>query len=315
MPTTALILPGLYSSGPGHWQTLWEQMDARCVRVEQDDWAAPRCADWVARLNEAIARTDGYVAFVAHSTACLLVAHWAMQSTDEQRARVRGALLVAPSDPEGPAYPAGPSGFTPVPLAPLPFPSIVVASTNDEYVTLDRATAYAAAWGSRLENVGAAGHLNGAIGLGVWPAGRAWLEEVRGGEPLAPPPYYHGTRAQLAPGDLIRPGFTSNYGRGKSAAWVYFAATLDAATWGAELARGETTARIYVVEPTGLFEHDPNLTNARFPGNPTRSYRTREPLRVIGEIVEWTPHAPELLDSMRAHIARLAEAGVEATEE
>ena len=111
----------------------------------------------------------------------MAVAHWARDASPERLAQVRGALLVAPSDPEGPAYPDGPTGFAPVPLARLPFASIVVASTNDEYITLEQARRYADAWGSRFVDVGASGHLNSASGLGDWPDGRALLDALRAG--------------------------------------------------------------------------------------------------------------------------------------
>lgn len=150
------------------------------MRVEQADWATPRRADWVRALADAVARLDGEAVLVGHSTACALVAHWAADAGPDALVRVRGALLVAPSDPEGARYPVGPTGFAPVPMQRLPFPSIVVASTDDEYVGLDRARAYAEAWGSRFVNAGAAGHLNGASGLGAWPAGRALLDALRG---------------------------------------------------------------------------------------------------------------------------------------
>lgn len=127
--------------------------------------------------------------------------------------------------------------------------------------------------------------------------------------------FLHGTKAELKPGDLIEPGRSSNYGSRDSAAFVYMTATLDAATWGAELAIGEGRGRIYIVEPTGPFEDDPNLTDKRFPGNRTRSYRTRAPLRVVGEIVGWTGHAPESLAAMKEGLARLAAEGVEAINE
>jgi rifampin ADP-ribosylating transferase len=99
--------------------------------------------------------------------------------------------------------------------------------------------------------------------------------------------YYHGTRADLKPGDLIEPGYNSNYGSRKRANHVYLTATVDAAVWGAELAEGDGIGRIFIVEPTGPIEDDPNLTDKRFPGNPTKSYRSRDPLRVTGELVEW----------------------------
>jgi hypothetical protein len=129
------------------------------------------------------------------------------------------------------------------------------------------------------------------------------------------PGYLHGTKADLRPGDLIEPGRTSNYGERKNAAFVYLTGTLDAATWGAELAVGDGPGRIYIVEPMGPLEDDPNLTDKKFPGNPTRSFRTRAPLRVIGEIIDWKGHAPEQLQAMKDGLARLAAQGVEAIEE
>ena len=127
--------------------------------------------------------------------------------------------------------------------------------------------------------------------------------------------YYHGTKAGLKPGDLIEPGYNSNYGKRKKAAYVYLTATLDAATWGAELALGEGPGRIYVVEPTGPIEDDPNLTDKKYPGNPTKSYRTRDPLRVIGEIRDWQGHPPEQLKAMKDHLDQLKQLGVEAIED
>jgi rifampin ADP-ribosylating transferase len=127
--------------------------------------------------------------------------------------------------------------------------------------------------------------------------------------------YYHGTKADLKPGDLIEAGYRSNYGQMKKAGWVYLTATLNAATWGAELAGGEGRGRIYIVEPTGPFEDDPNLTDKKFPGNPTKSYRSRFPLRVIGEVTDWQPHSDEELQAMKDHLQRLKEQGIEAIED
>jgi len=123
--------------------------------------------------------------------------------------------------------------------------------------------------------------------------------------------YLHGTKADLAVGDLLQPGRPSNFGGGRTAGHVYVTATLDAATWGAELAQGDGPGRIYIVEPTGPLEDDPNVTDKRFPGNPTRSYRTREPVRVVGELEDWVGHPPEQLAAMRAHLADLASRGAE----
>ena len=125
-------------------------------------------------------------------------------------------------------------------------------------------------------------------------------------------PFFHGTKADLRPGDAIEPGFSSNFGERRTANFVYLTATMDAATWGAELATGDGPGRIYRVEPTGPIEDDPNLTDKRFPGNPTKSYRTRQPLRVVEEITDWEPHPPEVLQAMLDHLEKLKEEGVEA---
>lgn len=128
-------------------------------------------------------------------------------------------------------------------------------------------------------------------------------------------PFYHGTKANLEIGDLIKIGFSSNYGEGNKANFVYMTATLDAAIWGAELALGDSHGRIYIVEPTGEFENDPNLTDKKFSGNPTRSYRTCFPLKVIGEISEWKEHSPEVLKNMKDNLNKLKEQGIEAINE
>ena len=125
-------------------------------------------------------------------------------------------------------------------------------------------------------------------------------------------PFFHGTKADLLPGDLLQPGYSSNFGERRTANFIYLTATLDAATWGAELAVGEGPGRIYRVEPTGPFENDPNLTDKKFPGNPTRSYRTRKPLRVVSEVLDWQPHSPEVLHGMLEHLEELKRLGVEA---
>ena len=125
-------------------------------------------------------------------------------------------------------------------------------------------------------------------------------------------PLYHGTRADLKPGDLIKPGQTPNFGdRDRTTTYVYLTRTLDAATWGAELAAGEGPGRIYIVEATGPVEDDPNLTNARFRGNPTKSFRSRDPLRVTGELTGWQGHPPEAIKAMKDGLARLEQQGIE----
>ncbi|CAD7055163.1 NAD(+)--rifampin ADP-ribosyltransferase [Pseudorhizobium endolithicum] len=123
------------------------------------------------------------------------------------------------------------------------------------------------------------------------------------------PSFFHGTKADLKPGELIVAGYQSNFTEEKPLSWVYFAGTLDAAIWGAELAAGSERERIYVVEPTGPVEDDPNLTDKRFPGNPTLSYRSRDPLRVIAEVTRWQAHPPERLQEMKDNLARLRAEG------
>ena len=117
--------------------------------------------------------------------------------------------------------------------------------------------------------------------------------------------FFHGTRANLQHGDLIGVGYTSNYGEGKALSWVYCTGTLDAAIWGAELAVGTGPERIYIVEPMGPVEDDPNLTDKKFPGNPTLSYRSRDPLRVVAEATRWHGHSPDQIQQMRSGLGRL----------
>jgi hypothetical protein len=127
--------------------------------------------------------------------------------------------------------------------------------------------------------------------------------------------FFHGTKSKLKPGDLIEAGYNSNYGKRATAAYVYLTGTLNAAIWGAELAFGEEPGRIYVVEPTGPIEDDPNLTDKKYPGNPTLSCRSRDPLRVIGEVIDWQGHSAAELESMKASLERLRQRGVEAIED
>ena len=179
MPTlaTILIVPGWQNSGPAHWQTLWQREHPEYVRVEQRDWERPVRAEWVATLEAAVVGAGGLVALVAHSLGCLAVAHWAAVGSPAAHAVV-GALLVAPPDVErGGALPEV-AGFAPLPLAPLPFRSILVASENDPYCDIAVSRRLAAAWGSQLVSLGAAGHINTDAGYGPWPAGEALLASL-----------------------------------------------------------------------------------------------------------------------------------------
>lgn len=127
--------------------------------------------------------------------------------------------------------------------------------------------------------------------------------------------YFHGTKADLKIGDFIETGINSNYGQKNKAKYIYLTATLDAAIWGAELAFGEGRERIYLVEPTGPIEDDPNLTNKKFPGNPTMSYRSKHPFKIVGEIAVWQSHSPEQVKTMKDRLERLKEQGIEAIED
>ena len=169
-----LIVPGLGSSGPQHWQSRWQARHPHFVRVAQRNWDAPDCGDWIAVLEQAVFTAGPRAVLVAHSLGCLLVAHWARQT----RQTIAAAMLVAVPDPQRPDFPASARGFAPVPRQRLPFRTLVVASSNDPYGSLAHANACASAWVSRLAAIGAVGHINADSDLGDWPAGLAMLDEL-----------------------------------------------------------------------------------------------------------------------------------------
>ena len=174
MDGDVLILSGLWNSGPEHWQTHWEARHPGWRRVEHRDFNDPVRDEWVAELDAAVATCRGAPVLVAHSLGCMLAAHWAASGSP---LRAAGAFLVAPSDVEAASYPIDANGFAPVPLARLPFPSVVIASTNDPFVTRERARAFADAWGSSYVEIGEAGHVNADAGYGDWPEGESLLLE------------------------------------------------------------------------------------------------------------------------------------------
>ncbi|WP_252271206.1 RBBP9/YdeN family alpha/beta hydrolase [Pseudomonas subflava] len=174
MDSTFLIIPGYGGSGPEHWQSRWQALDPRFRRVEQRDWWNPDCGEWVETLERAVAASGPHTVLVAHSLGCGLVAHWAAQT----RQPIRAAMLVAPPDPEGPAAELNIQGFVPVPDLPLAFPSLVVASSDDPYSSLEHARSAATRWGSRWHNLGARGHINSESGLENWAEGRALLASL-----------------------------------------------------------------------------------------------------------------------------------------
>ncbi len=174
--TRLLIVPGLGGSGPEHWQSAWERLDARCLRVEQENWDKPRLSDWVSALDAAIAAAPASVLLVAHSLGSILVSHWAARHASR---RVVGALLVAPADVDSlqrtmPEL----SSFAPAPVLPLPFPSVLIASRDDPYVSFARAGRFARDWHAEFVDVGYRGHINADSQLGTWKEGRAVLAKL-----------------------------------------------------------------------------------------------------------------------------------------
>jgi len=174
-PRNILILPGWQNSGPGHWQSLWQDQ-LGYTRVEQHDWLRPLRGDWIARLEDVLLSLDAPAVLVAHSMGCQLAAAWAALS--KNTGLVKAALLVAPGDAEREELRPVLGSWSPLVLKALPFPSTLVASTDDPYCTFERATQFADAWGSRLVNIGARGHINADSGLGDWLSGQALLQEL-----------------------------------------------------------------------------------------------------------------------------------------
>lgn len=172
-----IILPGIGGSGETHWQTHWERSGARTRRFQPMDWDRPELSDWIEALDSAVATAGKAPFLVAHSLACLLVAHWQQASARP----VAGAFLVAVPDPTSDAFPAEAAGFAQVPQQRFRFPSLIVASSNDPFGGIDYARARAAQWGSGIVEVGALGHINGKSGLADWPSGRALFQAFAAG--------------------------------------------------------------------------------------------------------------------------------------
>ena len=175
-----IVLPGIGGSGDAHWQTIWQREEAGWLRFQPTSWDHPDLSDWIRALDHALSQAGEPATLVAHSLACLLVAHWAARSARTRQ--VAGAFLVAVPDPDGPAFPrADASTFFNVPEAPLPFPTLILASSNDPYASLDYAERRALEWKAGLVEMGALGHINGASGLGSWPEGRRLLTAFQSG--------------------------------------------------------------------------------------------------------------------------------------
>lgn len=173
-----LTVPGLGNSGPSHWQTLWERTRKDTVRVELGLWSKPHRNSWIIKLDQAIRAANGPVILAAHSLGCLAVAWWAATIGQSWCKPVVGALLVAPADVNFRPLAAELADFAPSPINPLPFPSILVASEDDPWITPRAAQSLASSWGSHFINAGLAGHLNAASGLGEWKEGQTLLERL-----------------------------------------------------------------------------------------------------------------------------------------
>ncbi|MBI5322441.1 alpha/beta fold hydrolase [Bradyrhizobium sp.] len=177
MDIAFVTLPGIGGSGEQHWQTHWERADTRFKRFKPTSWDAPDVSDWTAAVDRELGLAPQSVVLVAHSLACLLVAHWAQKTL----ARVAGAFLVSVPDPAATKFPAAAASFAAVPATALVFPALIVASTDDPYGTLDYARQRAGQWKAGIVEVGPLGHINGASGLGDWPQGRMLLEAFSSG--------------------------------------------------------------------------------------------------------------------------------------
>lgn len=174
---TVLIMPGICNSGPTHWQTLWEAVHPSFRRIEVDDWDHPVCASWVDTIERTVRSAGQPVIIVAHSLGCLPVVEWAMRGKTD---KVSGALLVSVPDPHGPNFPSEATGFSSLPLKPLPFKSIVVSSQDDPYGAPEYARRCADGWRSDFVNIGAAGHINADSNLGAWDEGMKLLRSLQG---------------------------------------------------------------------------------------------------------------------------------------
>ena len=173
--TNYLVVPGLGNSGPEHWQTYFESTGENFHRINQHEWDKPICDQWIETIDKKVLEFDlSTVVLVAHSLACTAVAHWAKK----YKRQIKGALLVAPSDFEAPQYTFLATGFAPIPLDKIKFKTIVVASADDVWVSLERARLFAENWGSEFVNIGNAGHINVASGHKKWKEGLEILERL-----------------------------------------------------------------------------------------------------------------------------------------
>jgi predicted alpha/beta hydrolase family esterase len=179
--TTILILPGWQDSGPQHWQSIWLKKYSNAVKVLQTDWMYPEKQVWVKTLNDYIKKySEKEIVLVGHSLACATIAYWSKEYYSKTSVKIKGALLVSPSDIKAPNFPKEIKGFSPIPLEKLKFKTIVVTSSNDQWVSIDRAKYFAQCWGAELVNIGPHGHINTDAGFGEWPEGEKLLQKLIG---------------------------------------------------------------------------------------------------------------------------------------
>jgi hypothetical protein len=179
--TAILIVPGFEDSGPDHWQTWLQSRWLNVIRVQQRNWFDAECDEWVAQLEQDVTRSGDDVVLVGHSCGTMTIAFWASRFPR----KIKGALLVAPTDTEQPNLPKGIRGFSPIPRTRLPFPSIVVASRNDPWMAFSKANELARVWGADLVDAGAAGHINTAAGYGPWETGEMLLKRLLGSDAIS----------------------------------------------------------------------------------------------------------------------------------
>ncbi|NOT93900.1 RBBP9/YdeN family alpha/beta hydrolase [Ferruginibacter sp.] len=171
--TNYFIVPGLGNSGPKHWQTFFEKSGDNFYRIKQQEWDAPNCSDWISTIDSAISAYDlATVVLIGHSLGCIAIVQWATQYGK----KIKGALLVSPTDLEAPQYTLHTEGFDPIPKTKINFKTIVVASEDDPWIPFERAKYFADNWGSEFSNIGRAGHINVASGFGEWKQGLKILE-------------------------------------------------------------------------------------------------------------------------------------------
>lgn len=173
--TNYFIIPGLGNSGPKHWQSYFETLGDQFQRIQQKEWDTPDCTDWIDTIEETLSQYDtSNVVLIGHSLGCTAIVQW----YKKYQKKIKGALLVAPSDIETPAYDSPATGFSPIPLEKLPFKTIVVASTDDIWVSLERAKYFAEHWGSEFVNIGKAGHINSDSNIYEWKEGLQLLNKL-----------------------------------------------------------------------------------------------------------------------------------------